>query len=47
MEYKNLQDNISPEIYNDRISGIANWIDENRDKKKKHQILIIHKNYLN
>ncbi len=32
MEYRNLQDNIRKEEYNDRTKGILQWIKENRDK---------------
>ncbi len=32
MVYANLEDNIFPEMFNDRSEGVLNWINENRDK---------------
>lgn len=34
MEYRNLQDNIFQEEFNDRAKGITNWIRENREKEE-------------
>lgn len=34
MEYRNLQDNIFQEEFNDRARGITNWIKENREKEE-------------
>lgn len=34
MEYRNLQDNIFQEEFNERARGITNWIRENREKEE-------------
>lgn len=34
MEYRNLQENIRKEEYNDRVTGILNWIKDNRERKE-------------
>lgn len=32
MEYRNMQDNIHPALYNNQVAGVLNWIKENREK---------------